>query len=1458
MPGRVKINAINLLTTAVLVGGLFLLSLAARAATVTGYSDTMTRTSASTVADHTILFVTPTGVQTSTDTITLNFASAASPTFTMGSVSFDDIDLGVDTTGDTTDCVGPFTDKTLAATSAAGTWGAGIASNVLTLTPPTDAAVGEIPAGDCVQVEIGTNAGGADQITNPSSAGTYTLALAGSFGDTGSAFIPILDSDQVTVTATVGGGGGGGGGDPPPAAPIITNVQATNITETTADITWTTNVAATSSVDYGTTASYGSTETTGGTTFTHNVGLTGLSADTLYHFRVRSTGISTPEATSGDFTFTTLDTTAPVISNVQAINVTGTTATITWDTDEDADSLVEYDIVTGPPYANSESSAVLTNAHSIDLTGLTPNTVYRFRVTSEDASSNTSTSVELSFQTLDTVAPVISNIQVTNITTTSATVTWTTDELADSLVNYGLTASYGSSESEAPLVANHSVDLSLLTPGTEYHFQVVSEDAAANSASSSDQTFSTLADTTPPANVSSLNAVPGDSQVILTWANPLDADFAGVMIRRSTTAPPATPTAGTLVFDGAGTTHTDLGLTNGTEYFYTAFAYDSSGNFASGATDSATPADAVAPGPVTSLSVVPGDTQNQLSWTNPVDGDFLQVQIQRSTIAFPADPTSGTTVFTGSGTNYLDTGLTNGTTYFYTVFAQDTSSNYSSGAQGSGTPFAPGPVCGDGLCQAPETNGTCPADCPAAPVCGDGLCQAPEDNASCPADCPPAPVCGDGICEAPEDNASCSADCPAAPPDVCGNGICDPTEDNASCPVDCPVVPPPVVCGNGICEPSENSITCAADCPVPPPDGIIDPNVLRLYTLQRRLQLSRDSSGAFHSLPSNTLTIYVPGDEIRKTVSSMSLNFNGGSFLMQQTEGIGKSFFQRLADLIIPPASAQATNPDFAADVTMPANTGSFPGTVIANYSDGTSASINFTLIIEPYGFIVEDIDGTLTRVSGANVTLQENVGGAWVTWDGTPYLQQNPIVTGTQGTFGFLVPNGTYRIRVTKDEYRDIQTAPFTETLNVVNNELQLIKRPKTITEVIIPGAPLTENIFNVTRNLSEQTTFITSIVQKEVIEDPRVESAATNIVVPAAAVITTAVVATSVQAVSFLSYLYFLLTQPILLIGRRKRKEYGTVYNALSKLPIDLAIVRLYRIDGKLVRTIVTDKQGRYAFLVEPGEYTIKASKPRFLFPTEYLKGRKEDTKFLELYHGEKIVVSKKGAVITANIPMDPIEIQKSNRRIIIDLFLRRAQNSMAILSVVLTGIAFLLYRQAYLAVIFVVQIGLYFLFRRLARPKQPKNWGIVYDEETKKPVPFAVARIIETEYNKVLESRVTDSQGRYNFLVGNSKYFVSVEKPGYSKQKTNEIDLTQAKEGEAVVSVDIGIKKASGTSVKPEPTAPKTESQPASPAQPAEQPGERVKRGTEKSDESELKKMYMEKMQKKENGDEPEGSK
>lgn len=97
----------------------------------------------------------------------------------------------------------------------------------------------------------------------------------------------------------------------------------------------------------------------------------------------------------------------------------------------------------------------------------------------------------------DTTAPDITNIQATLITQTGATITWNTDELATSRVEYGLTSSYGNFTNIDGTADNmsHSVALAGLTAGTEYHFRALSTDAIGNAGTSVDGTFTTSAPT---------------------------------------------------------------------------------------------------------------------------------------------------------------------------------------------------------------------------------------------------------------------------------------------------------------------------------------------------------------------------------------------------------------------------------------------------------------------------------------------------------------------------------------------------------------------------------------------------------------------------------------------------------------------------------------------------------------------------------------------------------------------------------------------------------------------------------------------------------------------------------------------------------------------------------------------------------------------------------------------------
>ena len=92
------------------------------------------------------------------------------------------------------------------------------------------------------------------------------------------------------------------------------------------------------------------------------------------------------------------DTTPPIISNITVTNITENSATIKWDTDEFADSLVKYGTSSGA-YTKQEYDELFVKKHAVSLYNLSPGTKYYFVVKSVDLSGNSVESSEYSFTT---------------------------------------------------------------------------------------------------------------------------------------------------------------------------------------------------------------------------------------------------------------------------------------------------------------------------------------------------------------------------------------------------------------------------------------------------------------------------------------------------------------------------------------------------------------------------------------------------------------------------------------------------------------------------------------------------------------------------------------------------------------------------------------------------------------------------------------------------------------------------------------------------------------------------------------------------------------------------------------------------------------------------------------------------------------------------------------------------
>jgi len=279
-------------------------------------------------------------------------------------------------------------------------------------------------------------------------------------------------------------------------------------------------------------------------------------------------------------------------------------------------------------------------------------------------------------------------------------------------------------------------------------------------------------------------------------------------------------------------------------------------------------------------------------------------------------------------------------------------------------------------------------------------------------------------------------------------------------------------------------------------------------------------------------------------------------------------------------------------------------------------------------------------------------------------------------------------------------------------------------------------------------------------------------------------AVASSGMTLLQLLPALYFLFIQPLVYIFSKKRKRgWGVVYNSLTKQPVDLAVVRLFNAKtNQLIATKVSDKEGRYIFVVDLGFYKMTVSKQEFVFPTKFLTGFSEDSRYLNLYHGQEIEVKEKNSVINASIPLDSNKQFKLDHWLIRDHLTFSLKLAVPIAALILSFLSYLLTPNIYFLILFIFNFLLFALVRSI-RPRANKDWGIVADKKNKNPLNLAVVRIFDSTFDKLLDQQVTNRRGQYGFLVGGRKFYLTYNKDGYLEKVSQPIDFTKEEKGKIV---------------------------------------------------------------------------
>ncbi|MCH7614007.1 MAG: fibronectin type III domain-containing protein [Candidatus Marinimicrobia bacterium] len=261
---------------------------------------------------------------------------------------------------------------------------------------------------------------------------------------------------------------------------IVTGPIVELIAPTEVVISWDTDILGNSMVEYGTNNNLDSSYIDNEEGKFHRVTLTDLIPDTIYYYRVASASMSLNVQTASVIdTFTTIEGIISIISQPVVELISPVEVQITWDTDIAGNSIVDYGITSD--LGSQVMDAQEQISHSIVLTDLTPDTPYYYRVTSISSALNAqASSVIDSFITSSGEINIVMGPMVELISSTEVLITWDTNIIGNSIMDYGTTTNLDSQVVDLDEQLSHSIMLIDLATGSTYYYQVTSISSALN------------------------------------------------------------------------------------------------------------------------------------------------------------------------------------------------------------------------------------------------------------------------------------------------------------------------------------------------------------------------------------------------------------------------------------------------------------------------------------------------------------------------------------------------------------------------------------------------------------------------------------------------------------------------------------------------------------------------------------------------------------------------------------------------------------------------------------------------------------------------------------------------------------------------------------------------------------------------------------------------------------------
>jgi hypothetical protein len=275
-------------------------------------------------------------------------------------------------------------------------------------------------------------------------------------------------------------------------------------------------------------------------------------------------------------------------------------------------------------------------------------------------------------------------------------------------------------------------------------------------------------------------------------------------------------------------------------------------------------------------------------------------------------------------------------------------------------------------------------------------------------------------------------------------------------------------------------------------------------------------------------------------------------------------------------------------------------------------------------------------------------------------------------------------------------------------------------------------------------------------------------------------ALVSAFLLSLSFIPYLSFINAPGLLLnafgffAGRNRNRSWGFIVDHVTGKPISFATCRVYLQGASgFVTQTVSDAEGRYGFVLNPGKYRLEVIHSGYAKFTGDIKIEEDESTYVyDVSLRPKGLASeeiRRRYNVLSDLVLNLKKAWAYLRPLLFAFGILLSVLSILVKPVLLNWIIFAAY---------IIIIGL-FLYRKLSKRSSHAS---VVDAETGLRVPGAIVKIFDPKKWEVIDTQITNSNGMFDYWGEPGNYAILVTARGYRFPSASQTGVNYTKYGKA----------------------------------------------------------------------------